>query len=135
MHDLIAPFLPKQPHMTSDMPRVKWAKEKKRVTGKEALEKIRERLEEQKNAPLVSSPVVVPEKIDLTMHQKKVVIGYFLSGFSKGLFEDVPEFWAGLSQEEIDVKYASYQEAVEDFIGATRNFLFKEMDKRWPNSV
>ena len=47
-----------------------------------------------------------------------MVVNYILSGVSKGVFEDCPEFWEGIS--DIDEAYGPYRNATEKFVDELR---------------
>lgn len=66
-----------------------------------------------------------PPKIDLTLHQKRVIVDYMLGGVSKGLFEDVEEFWEGV--DDIEGTYPSYRDATDEFVEELKQKILKEL--------
>src|SRR4051812_26513099 len=82
------------------------------------------------NKPKLKVPFKCAEvsgEIELTNQQKKIVICYVLESVSKGLFEDCEEFWDGMSQEQIDEKYSSYRQVVEEYVEELKVKLLREL--------
>jgi len=61
-------------------------------------------------------------KVELTGDQKRIVIEYIMHA-GKGIFEDVPEFWAGMSHDQIDAAYPAVREAVDKFVEECKHHL------------
>jgi hypothetical protein len=71
--------------------------------------------------------VEITNDVELTKSQKEAVIKYVLIGVGKGLYEDCEEFWGEMSQEEIEEKYSSYRDAVDNFVESLKLKLLREL--------
>ncbi len=63
-------------------------------------------------------PPPPPPKVELSLEQKRIVVDYVLGSVGKGIFEDVAEFWEGIS--DIEEAYPSYRQATEEFVDGLR---------------
>lgn len=91
------------------------------VVAKDFLKALEKLIMEKPKAP---SPVKKEKPIvELTQEQKRIIAEYHLSGVSKGIFEDCPEFWKGLSQDQVDDLYPSYRAASEKFMDELREHV------------
>jgi len=84
------------------------------------------KIEKKEHRPPTFTKKEIPTA-ELTGDQKRIVIEYLLNGVGKGLFEDVPEFWAAMSslynQDQIEELYPAMRQAVEKFVEQCKHHL------------
>lgn len=67
--------------------------------------------------------------------QKAVIISYLLSGPGKGFFEDCPEFFEGVTEEEFDARFPDLKEAAYVYVSGLKKRLLKELGHGGPSPV